>query len=70
VAMGDIDRIVPAMPAVQPPSVARRPGDPRREPRREPRDDVLELDNVEDEPQAEVPLGDDSEGPHPLDLAV
>ncbi|MCB8932157.1 MAG: hypothetical protein M9921_15495 [Fimbriimonadaceae bacterium] len=68
--MGDIDRIVPATPAVQPPSVARRAGDRRRDARRDARDDVLELENVEDEPEALVLESDDPDDPHTLDLAV
>lgn len=68
--MGDIDRIVPATPSVQPPSVARRPGDPRREPRKEPRDDVLELENVDVPAEADPPSSEDPDEPHSLDLAV
>lgn len=68
--MGDIDRIVPAPPAVQPPGVARRAGDPRREAKREAREDVLELENVDEELKEPSSEPEDPEEPHTLDLAV
>ena len=70
--MGDIDRIVPTPPAISPPTVARRPGDQRRENPYAGRDDVIDLENVESDedspPEARQPENGEDSG-H-LDLAV